>query len=164
MRYDTTAIRTYAIEKHGDQRYGEHPYVHHLDMVYEESLSHGLTPIVSVASFLHDVIEDTDVTYDDLVKEFGCTDLADLVQRVTDEPGANRKERKAATYPKIKESEDAIALKLCDRISNVRSCIEDKNEGLLEMYKNEHHEFSEKLRTADVHVSLWEELDRVIKG
>lgn len=164
MRFDTTAIREYAIEKHGDQMYGEFPYIHHLEMVYEESLSHGLPPVVSVASFLHDVIEDTDVTYEDLIAEFGSTELADLVFCVTDAPGKNRKERKAATYPKLKGCPDAIALKLCDRVSNVRACLESGNTGLLEMYKKEQPEFEAQLRTSDVYPSLWAELDRLIKG
>ena len=163
MRFDTTAIRKYAIEKHADQRYGDHPYIYHLDMVYEESLSHGLEPVVSVASFLHDVIEDTEITHADLVREFGSVELADLVECVTDEPGKNRKERKLNTYPKIKANDNAVALKLCDRISNIKSCIENKNSGLLAMYKKEHNEFEEWLRTSETHPSLWEELDRIMQ-
>jgi len=163
MTFDTAAIRKYAIEKHGDQKYGTHPYIYHLDMVYEESLSHGLDPVVSVASFLHDIIEDTDVTHADLVKEFGSTELADLVACVTDEEGKNRKERKAATYPKIKGSHNAIALKLCDRVSNIRACKETGVTDLLSMYKKEQPEFEAQLKTSDSHPSLWAELDRLIK-
>jgi len=163
MTFDTAAIRKYAIEKHGDQKYGTHPYSYHLDMVYEESLSHGLDPVVSVASFLHDIIEDTDVTYDDLVKEFGSEELASLVFCVTDEAGKNRKERKAATYPKLKGNLNAIALKLCDRISNVRVCREAGVPDLLSMYKKEQPEFESQLKTSDHHPSLWAELDRLIK-
>jgi len=164
MGFDINAIKKFAIEKHGDQKYGEHPYKHHLDMVYKESLCHDLPPIISVASFLHDVLEDTDVTYEDLVKEFGSDKLASLVFCVTDEPGKNRKERKAATYPKLKGNPNAIALKLCDRISNVRYCVESGNTDLLKMYKKEQPEFEAQLRTSDVYPSLWEELDRLIKG
>jgi len=163
MTFDTIAIRKYAIEKHGDQKYGIHPYSFHLDMVYEESLSHGLDPVVSAASFLHDILEDTPVTYNDLVKEFGSTELASLVYCVTDEEGKNRKERKAATYPKLKGCLNAIALKLCDRIANVRACRETGVTDLLSMYQKEQPEFEAQLRTSDSHPSLWAELDSLIK-
>jgi len=163
MSFDTTAIRKFAIEKHGDQKYGDKPYIEHLEMVYEESLSHGLPPVVSVASFLHDVLEDTDATYEELVEKFGSTELADLISCVTDEEGKNRKERKAATYPKIKGNPDAIALKLCDRIANVRACVESGNTSLLSMYQKEQPEFEAQLKIEGVYPSLWEELDRLIQ-
>jgi len=163
MRFDTFAIRNYAIEKHGDQKYGERPYIYHLDMVYEESLSHGLPPVVSVASFLHDVLEDTDTCYAEIEQEFESKELADLIECVTDEPGKNRKERKAATYSKIKANRDAVALKLCDRIANVRSCLIDKNTSLLSMYQKEQAEFEAQLKEKDEYPSLWAELDRLIK-
>ena len=162
MNYDTTAIREYAIKKHGDQRYGNRPYSYHLDMVYEESLSHGLAPIVSAASLVHDDMEDNASTHAELAILFG-KELADLVECVTDEPGKNRKERKAKTYPKIRSNPFAVALKLCDRIANVRSCIEDDALALLSMYKKEHAVFEEWLKVEGEFPSLWEELDRLMQ-
>jgi (p)ppGpp synthase/HD superfamily hydrolase len=132
-------------------------------MVYEESLSHGLPPVVSVASFLHDILEDTTVTYDDLINEFGSKELADIVECVTDEPGDTRKEKKAATYPKIRSNPNAIALKLCDRISNVKACLEENKLELVRMYQEEHPEFEAQLKVEGMYPSLWAELDRVIK-
>ena len=156
-------LRDFAIKKHGDQKYGEHPYVFHLDMVYEVSLSHGLPPVVNRASIGLDLKEDTNVTEQEIVANFG-EEEAKLIEAVTDEPGKNRKEKKAATYPKIKANANALAVKLCDRIANVRACRELGNKGLLEMYQREQPEFEAQLKTDGQYTSLWEELDRLIKG
>ena len=46
---------------------------------------------VLMALWLHDVLEDCNLTYNDLAKEFGTT-IAELVYDVTNELGKNRKE------------------------------------------------------------------------
>lgn len=161
---DLKRLRDYAIEKHKDQKYGDKPYVYHLDMVHMVSVAQGLPQIVCEAAYLHDVLEDTPVTYDELKKEFDSEELAHLVFCVTDEKGNNRKERKAATYPKIKSNTNAIALKLCDRIANVKASLTSENSGLIKMYRKEQPEFEAQLKTVGVHTKLWEELDKLISG
>ena len=89
---------------------------------------------------MHDVLEDTHLSYNDIKKEFG-EDIAELVYAVTDELGRNRKERKEKTYPKIKGNPKAIAVKLCDRIANVREAKSSASK-MFRMYKDEHAEFT----------------------
>ena len=163
MNFDLLAIRNYAIEKHKNQKYGKHEYIYHLDRVYDESLYYNLPPIVSAASFLHDVIEDTDTTYEDILIKFKSIELADLVESVTDEPGKNRKERKAKTYPKINSNPNAVALKLCDRIANVKACYGLLSRGLLKMYRKEQEEFESQIRTAGVYENMWSDLTELLK-
>lgn len=66
------------------------------------------------AGFLHDTIEDTNTTYDDLVKEFN-KDIADLVMEVTQE---GSKDAHGYYFPRLK-TQRGIMLKFADRLSNL---------------------------------------------
>jgi (p)ppGpp synthase/HD superfamily hydrolase len=69
--------------KHKSQKYGSQPYFYHLHGVAEKVrvLFKGTTVEQTVA-YLHDVIEDTDVTYEYLVAQFGH-EVADPVRLLT---------------------------------------------------------------------------------
>ena len=66
------------------------------------------------AELLHDTIEDTDTTYEELVEEFNKT-VADLVMEVTHE---GSKDDFGYYFPRLK-SKDAILIKFADRLSNL---------------------------------------------
>lgn len=135
--------REFAIIMHGDQRYGEKfPYSYHLDMVYDIAVQFALDTEIQIGCYLHDVLEDTDATFEQIRSRFGWY-LAFLVFAVTDEPGLGRKERKRLTYQKMTylQEERAELIKLCDRIANVKACILNKNDDLLAMYQRENEEF-----------------------
>jgi (p)ppGpp synthase/HD superfamily hydrolase len=172
--------RDFAIKAHGDQRYGNQPYVTHLNQVvdyYYEFAScianpfsdegegyHIIAYIMETAAWLHDTLEDTEVTYEEIREQFG-TDAANLVLAVTDEDGKNRKERKAKTLPKIRAyGYLAVAIKLCDRIANIQYCINSNNRGLMKMYKKEHASFKQALyREDDCLDAIWDHLDELIE-
>ena len=61
--------RKFAINAHGDQKYGELPYHVHLDAVAEIASEYGET--VQIIAYLHDVAEDTSVQLQDIEREFG---------------------------------------------------------------------------------------------
>ena len=65
------------------------------------------------AGILHDVIEDTDASYDDLIREFNKS-IADLVRELTHE--GNRS--KGYYFPHLK-TRKAIMVKFADRLSNL---------------------------------------------
>ena len=65
------------------------------------------------AGLLHDTIEDTDTTYNELVKEFNW-DIADLVLEVSHEGTKNH-----GYYFPLLKTERGIVLKFADRISNL---------------------------------------------
>jgi (p)ppGpp synthase/HD superfamily hydrolase len=69
---------------------------------------------LQAAAYLHDVIEDTTITYEDLVKDFG-TDIADLVNEVTQE---GQKDEHGYYFPRLK-TRRGIMLKFADRLSNL---------------------------------------------
>lgn len=93
--------RSLATRLHSFQRYGDHlPYDYHLENVVSTLMFFGIKDDNMIAAgWLHDVIEDTYLSYSKLVREFN-KEIADLVFAVSNELGKNRKERNIKTYPK----------------------------------------------------------------
>ncbi len=151
----------FAISAHGNQTYDGYPYYYHLEEVVDILREFGFTEDKYIISgYLHDAMEDTAVSYNDIKEKFGI-EVAEIVYAVTDELGRNRKERKAKTYPKIKENKDAIIVKLGDRISNMRNSLL-KGHKMSEMYIKEYKEFRSALDTNDWTLDgLWGELDKM---
>lgn len=156
----------FAEQAHFGQHYGLYPYSYHLKQVADVAEEIGFDESIVIACILHDILEDTHLSYNDVKKEFG-EDIAELVYAVTDELGRNRKERKERTFPKIKANPKAIAVKLCDRIANVREAkiSADKPFGtsdskMLKLYKQEHLEFYTELYTPSdcIIENAWDEL------
>ena len=73
----------YALEKHGDQkRNSGEPYIIHPLQVAYTLAEMGLDEPTLAAALLHDVVEDTDTTNEDIIKEFG-QEVAEMVAGVT---------------------------------------------------------------------------------
>lgn len=169
LHKELNRARIFAADAHGSQKYGNHPYTQHLSdvaKVVERFNLFRYSPeyfVLCVAAWLHDVVEDTDVTFDDLAENFD-SQVVSLVQAVTDEPGKNREERHAKTYLKIRKAGMfAVFLKLADRIANVENCIATGNEGLLGMYQKEHNGFVKVLRRDAELFNMWEHLDGLVQ-
>ena len=154
-----TKAREFALKHHGEQKYGEHPYVVHLDAVAELVQQYGESAVV--IAYLHDVVEDTSITLPHIEKEFGKL-IADCVAVLTDGPGKDRKERKTRTYAKMArvcgETEIALLVKAADRLANMRACIADKKERLLKVYKTEYRVFKEAAYRSGRCEEIWAEL------
>ena len=160
--------RLFAIKAHSEQRYGEKPYEYHLQAVINVLIRFGMqidcetdAPLL-IAAWLHDTLEDTALDKESIACEFGA-EVAELVWLVTDAQGRNRKERKAATYLKTRQSEEAIILKLADRIANVEESLQ-KNAGLFQMYMKEQQFFSDSLRAeakSERAEKMWNYLDNL---
>ena len=136
--------RDFAAKAHEGQKYAGEPYTVHLDAVVAILREFKVNdPDVIAAGFLHDVIEDTAATKEDLVEHFGQR-VADLVDAVTDGEGKNRAERKERPYRLIPTVPGALTVKLADRAANIISCLES-NPGLLKMYRKEHLTFAIRL-------------------
>lgn len=69
---------------------------------------------IIAAALLHDVIEDTAITYDEIVEEFGPR-VANLVMEVTHE---GQKDQHGYYFPRL-QSKDGILIKFADRLSNL---------------------------------------------
>jgi len=105
---------------------GEPYYVHPRDVAYIVEHAGGDDNMIA-AAHLHDVVEDTDITLQQIQDFFGA-DIADLVGWLTDvskPTDGNRAERKAIDRAHTAQaSVRAKTIKLADLISNTRSIVE----------------------------------------
>lgn len=135
--------RAFAIKAHGNQKYGdEFPYAIHLQAVESVLIRFGFmeNEHLRCCAWLHDVLEDTETTYQTLRNTFG-DDIAYTVSLLTEPKGGNRRWRHELTYPKIAESERALIVKLSDRIANIEA-----GGGRVNVYVEEHGDFCLLLR------------------
>lgn len=80
---------------------------------------------VLIAAILHDTIEDTETTREELTELFG-KEVCEMVSEVTDDknlPKSERKQLQIEHAPHL--SNGAKAIKLCDKISNIRDVTEN---------------------------------------
>lgn len=153
----------FATEKHKDQEYDGGPYTKHLRWVYDTALKFGCTdPELLAACWLHDTVEDTETTLDEIGTNFGPR-VRDIVDRVTDKPGRNRRARHEATYPQIKTCPSATFVKLADRIANVEAsrALSD-NSSFMGMYRKEYADFRRLLYTEGVYEEMWAHLEDLL--
>lgn len=167
-----TQIRRFAIEAHHNTNhlYNGAPYSLHLAMVveyaykYRNLVSDTAFEEVVAACWLHDVIEDCRMTYND-VKNVGGKSVADIVYAVTNEKGRNRKERaNNHYYSGIISTPFASFVKLCDRLANVQYSYENDSRMFL-MYRGEFGSFLENMNIAgDSHhyFPMAQELDQIL--
>tara|TARA_B110000196_G_scaffold137709_1_gene119369 strand:- start:7011 stop:7511 length:501 start_codon:yes stop_codon:yes gene_type:complete len=152
--------REFAILNHGMQKYGNHPYLFHLDSVAQIAEPYG--DIAVVISYLHDVVEDTNISLSVIEEKFGKF-VSDCVHILTDEDGKDRAERKSKTYAKMAKVtgnlELALIVKACDRLANVRACISDDYIEKLAMYKSEYPIFKSSVFRAGICDAIWMELE-----
>ena len=116
----------FATEAHGDQKrkYTGEPYITHPIAVMEIVREVPHTEEMLIAAVLHDTVEDTPVTIEDIKTKFG-TKVAELVNGLTDvsrpEDG-NRKTRKAMDRAHLaKQNAEVQTIKLADLIHNTMS-------------------------------------------
>lgn len=156
--------RSFAVAAHADQKYGDRPYSFHLDAVAAIAEPYGEEAVV--IAYLHDTAEDTNTTIAEIESKFGSK-VAACVALLTDEPGANRKERKAKTYAKLAavrgQNELALLVKAADRLANVRACIEDRKQNLWQLYRSEQATFKSSAYRSGLCDPLWVELESLLK-
>lgn len=118
----------YAKEHHGDQcRKSGEPYIIHPIQVAYTLAEIGLDEATICAALLHDVVEDTDVTNEDLIREFG-KEIAEMVAGVTKLGKlqfTTSEEQQVEDYRKmfLAMGKDirVILIKLADRLHNMRT-------------------------------------------
>lgn len=118
----------FAASKHRNQRRKDHeasPYINHpIALANVLANEAGVEDEhVLIAAVLHDTIEDTETSEDELVREFGKA-VADIVLEVTDDKSLSKSERKRLQVehaPHI--SRRAKLVKLADKTCNLRDMV-----------------------------------------
>jgi guanosine-3',5'-bis(diphosphate) 3'-pyrophosphohydrolase len=111
----------------GQQRNGRanEPYVNHLAEVASllSAATEGTDAELVAAGWLHDTLEDTKTTHEELAEYFGLR-VAGLVQECTDDMNLPKSERRRLQIVDCPHKSDGAKLiKIADKISNVRARI-----------------------------------------
>ena len=116
---------SFSAAKHRDQRRKDvqaSPYINHpIALANILTVEVGVTdPAVICAALLHDTVEDTETTVEELVERFG-PEIASIVAEVTDDKSLPKYERKLHQIEHARTaSEKARLVKLADKIANLR--------------------------------------------
>lgn len=132
------------------------PYEFHLNMVVETAkkfihlIPESDREFVLASCWVHDTIEDTRVTYND-VKELLGEEIAEIAYALTNEKGKTRKERaNIKYYSGIRDTKYAAFVKICDRIANSEYSY-DQQSTMFNKYKSEFDEFEYWLYCDEYH-------------
>ncbi len=118
----------FARDSHRDQyRFSGEEFIQHPLEVAMTLAELELDPITIAAALLHDVVEDTDLTLDDVRKRFG-EEIANIIDGVTKLDRVNFETKEAAQAETLRKlfvamAEDirVILIKLADRLHNMRT-------------------------------------------
>ncbi len=147
---DFTRAASFAAKKHISQkRKGNDaaPYINHpLEVV---NLLANVGKIedydVLIAAVLHDTIEDTETSKEEITELFG-EEVCEMVLEVTDDkslPKAERKQKQVEHAPEM--SNGAKLIKLGDKISNIRDVLENPPDGWSDERRLEYVNWGERV-------------------
>jgi guanosine-3',5'-bis(diphosphate) 3'-pyrophosphohydrolase len=106
----------------------------------------GITDIeVICGALLHDTVEDTDTTPEELEERFG-KNIADIVMDVTDDKNLPKAERKQLQIEHASHaSPKAKLVKMADKIANLRDIASSPPDGWDESRKREYYDWAKQV-------------------
>ena len=140
----------FAAHKHRDQRRKDpaaSPYINHPIALAEVLAGEGGVADVEVlaAALLHDTIEDTATSHEELVNAFGSR-VARIVAEVTDDKALSKSERKRLQVEHAAHlSPEAKLVKLADKICNLRDIRSSPPVGWSRKRKGEYYEWAKEV-------------------
>jgi (p)ppGpp synthase/HD superfamily hydrolase len=140
----------FAAGKHRDQRRKDSdasPYINHPIQVAELiSRVGGVSDLATLqAAILHDTVEDTETTFEELEEMFG-KEVTGLVKEVTDDKGLKNETRKRLQIEHAPHlSPKAKHIKIADKISNIMHVAYSPPEGWSKERRVEYLDWSERV-------------------
>ncbi|HRQ04330.1 MAG TPA: HD domain-containing protein [Nitrosomonas halophila] len=135
----------FAADKHKGQmrKDGKTPYIAHPVQVASilNREAKVIDHVILLGALLHDTLEDTDTSFEELKAEFG-PEVAKLVQEVTNDPNLSELDSKTAQIAK-QWSPRAIKLKIADKTANLRDLVNAPPVG---MHKDKKIEYADHAR------------------
>jgi GTP diphosphokinase / guanosine-3',5'-bis(diphosphate) 3'-diphosphatase len=143
----------FAADKHRNERRkgrSRRPYIGHCievaSMVADIGRSDDANVII--AALLHDTVEDTGTTFDEIREGFGET-VAKLVAEMTDDKSLKKKDRKEKQVEHAPTlSDGAKLIKVADKISNVREITYDPPRKWSVARKSKYYDWAERVVNA----------------
>lgn len=158
------AARELAAQAHAAQKYGEAPYLTHLDRVAEIVTEYRTTigadwEQALAGAFLHDLIEDVP-EHEGRLASVVTPDVSAIVYALTKRDGLAMAEYFAGIRATGKL---AVAVKLADRIANLEASHASQSQRHLDRYRGERALFA-VMHVAGELGPLWERLQRAYHG
>lgn len=145
----TKAVNFAAI-KHRDQRRKDDiktPYINHPIGVAHILVVEGRITDVDtlIAAILHDTVEDTDTTFEEIEEQFGEA-VRKIVEEVTDDKTLGKAVRKQLQIEHAKDcSTKAKQVKLADKLYNLRDLLRCTPEGWTKQRSEDYFEWAKKV-------------------
>jgi len=157
------AYRFSEVSHQGQQRASGEPYLSHPLEVAGLLVNFKMDVTTVTAGLLHDVLEDTRATKDDLTREFGVeiADLVDGVTKIGKLAFSSKEERQAENFRKmlVAMARDirVLMIKLADRLHNMRTLdylVQDKGRKIAEETLDIYAPLAHRLGMAKVKAEL----------
>ena len=157
----------YVCENLKKSGHNEKPVLLHSFKVSYKLLECGYDGDVVVSAALHDLIEDTDITYDDILNEYGKK-IADIVNAVSFKPDIQDKFLQAKEmFQRCKKcGKDALLVKcadLCDNIDFVSFVSKEDSMKLLKKYTYFLETYEKDLSKEKIYKELLKKYKKIIK-
>lgn len=163
-------VRDYAIANHRrvNELYDGLPYHVHLQEVvnfvhmFEHLLkSDNDIDIAICAAWLHDIIEDTGLTFNN-VKKIAGNRIATLACNLTNNIHGKTRDERANDdyYTRVKSDELSLFVKIADRLANMFHSLNYGNNGMFKTYKKELPHFKEQLYNG-MYDEMWDMLENI---
>jgi (p)ppGpp synthase/HD superfamily hydrolase len=142
-----------AAEAHEGQRRKDDgsPYISHPIAVAQVLRDAGFRDQVIAAALLHDVVEDTELSSEEVANRF-CDEVAQLVEALSEDEGIEGfEERKREHREQVEEAGyEAVAIYIADKLSNLRD--------MRAIYAREGEAIAPRFAVPlDVRIALWRE-------
>lgn len=139
------------VSKHAgqQQKVNGHPYVEHPISVASDVSRAGFDSEMIAAALLHDIVEDSDVTVEEVRERFGHR-VADLVDAMTDSGEVSPYERRKALHRErvVEAGPEAAAIFAADKLNNIRA--------LRSSYASEGEEVARRfVQPLDIKLRVW---------
>jgi guanosine-3',5'-bis(diphosphate) 3'-pyrophosphohydrolase len=139
----------FAAHKHRDQRRKDaaaSPYINHPIALASVLKEVGVDdPVVLAAALLHDTVEDTETSHEELRGQFG-DEVADVVAEVTDTKWLSSRARKRLQISKASHSSPRARLvKLADKICNLRDILGSPPAGWSDERRREYFDWAKRV-------------------
>uniref|UniRef100_A0A336L280 Guanosine-3',5'-bis(diphosphate) 3'-pyrophosphohydrolase MESH1 n=1 Tax=Culicoides sonorensis TaxID=179676 RepID=A0A336L280_CULSO len=165
-----TKCINFAAIKHRDQRRldsKQTPYINHPIGVAHILSSEGNVSDLDVlmAAILHDTVEDTETTLDEIENEFGSK-IRGIVAEVTDDKSLPKMERKRLQIEHaLTSSRNAKLVKLADKLYNLRDLQKEIPNGWTEERRHEYFIWAKKVvdNLRGTNQCMENELDKIFK-